>query len=411
MLQIGSTPAAVSIGSGAPAAGELIDGRPFTAYVTGTVPTDKETYQDGTLDIVDAEGRDVYSHTPRFRGRGNSTWQAPKKPFKVRSLNRQQRPFGFAASRDWALMADYFDQSHLRTLISFEIGRRATGRWTPRSQSVRLVWNDLPQGIYRYSETVDVQAGRVDIRTMGDGDTTGNALTGPYMLEVNNPLDDAGFYTAQNTPVLYDVPDVAGTVEQETYIQGWVNDLESKLTGGTEAEILALIDLPTWVDWYLLAESTKSMDTDWQRSVKWYKDQDAPNGTGRAVLWPPWDYDLSLGLSWGGGSGDGEIQEPGGWNTRGGATAGEGTYPNWLWHLWDRSPTFRAAVVEAWETRFLPVIESIEPFIVLAESRVAGWRVEDRALWHGGTPQPAMHTGAWISDWLQDRAAWMTANF
>lgn len=405
MIRLGATPAQAGVG-GAPSFVELGGVRaPYEAFVTGTVPTDKITYQDGTLDIFDAAGRLIYAHTPRYKGRGNSTWDAPKKPFKVRSLDRLQTPFGFPASRDWALMADYYDQSYLRTAIAFELGRRATGRWTPRSHTVRLTWNGIYRGLYRYSETVDVQAGRVDIREMQEEDTAGTALTGPYLLEVNNPLDGPGFETSRGTPVLYDVPDVEGVPAQETYIPAWVESLETALVTGTEAECLALIDLASWVDWYLLAESTKSMDTDWQKSCKWYKDQDSPDGTGKAVLWPPWDYDLSLGLSWT------DVEEsPTGWNTRAAAIAGEGSYPNWLWHLWEKSPTFRDACRAAWAERFAPAIAGLGEYIDTRATEISPHVASDRALWYSGTPQPTRHTPAWISEWLADRAAWITAN-
>lgn len=402
---LGSTTAGITLGGGSASASVDPPGV-YTAYATGTFPTDKVVYQDGTLDIFDPAGPLVYSHTPRFRGRGNSTWGAPKKPLKVRSLDRLQTPFGFPESRDWALMADYFDQSFIRSDVGFELARRATGRWAPRSRPVRLFWNNVYQGLYRYSETVDVQVGRVDIRAMKSSDITGNALTGPYLLEVNNPLDDDGFYTSRGTPVLYDVPDVLGIPEQEAYIAGWVEQLETAIVAGTEAEFLALIDLPSWVDWYLLQEALRSVDSDWKKSCKWFKDQDAPVGTGKAVLWPPWDFDLTIGNT----SIEGQGIDPYGWTTRAAANATQGTYPNWLWHVWQKSPTFRAAARAAWTERFAPAMAGLGKYIDTRAAAVAPHIAADRALWRSGTPLPAMHAHANMKTWITARAAWITAN-
>lgn len=404
-VTLGSATARISLGGGS-AVASILAPAPLNAYATGTFPTDKVTYQDGTLDVYDPVGPLVYSHTPRFRGRGNSTWIAPKKPLKVRSLNRQQTPLSFPASRDWALMADYFDQSYIRSMVGFEVARRATGRWAPRSRHVRLFWNDTYQGLYRYSETADVQVGRNDIRAMSNSDNADNALTGPYVLEVNNPLDDPGFTTVRNTPVLYDVPDVGGIAAQEVYIQGWVASLETALVTGTEAEILALIDLPSWVDWYLLQESIRSIDSGWKKSCKWFKDQDAPAGTGKAVLWPPWDFDLTFANQ----SVENSPAGTDGWTTRTGPNADQGTYPNWLYYAWERSPVFRAAVRDAWTARFKPVLEGIGPFIDARAAEVAAYIDEDRAKWRAGAALPTMHTAAYMKSWLTARISWLTAN-
>lgn len=377
---------------------------PYNAFVVGPVPTNKETYVDGTLDIYNDRDVLVYSHTPRFRGRGNTTWGAPKKPYKVRSLDRLQTPFGFAPSRDWALMADYFDESYLRTTIAFEIARRATRRWAPNSRPMRLTWNGVYQGLYRYSETADVQVGRVDIREMDEEDVSGNALTGPYYVETDDNYDSPGFRTSRNTPVMWDTPD--GTVTaQASYMQSWTETFETALVQGAEAEILAGMDLPSWCDWYLLQEVCRQEDATWKKSCKWIKDQDAPNGTGKSVLWPPWDFDLSLG-EWFSGA----PSSASGWHVRNGSTFGSPGHPNWLYYAWTRSATFRNAVEEAWFERFVPVLNGIGEFIHQEGARIEPLIEEDREKWFSGSEREAMDHYEWIGDWLSTRTNWITAN-
>lgn len=383
------------------------------AVITSPVPIGditKETYVDGceiTITDEDGTGEVIYSHTPRIRGRGNSTWGQPQKPFKVRSLNRQQTPFDYAASRDWALMADYIDESKMRTSVAYEVARRATGRWAPHSHHVDVTWNGNYWGLYRYSETADVQVGRVDVREMGSGDTAGNALTGPYVLEADSNYDDPGFRSDRWTAIMYDVPEVVGVPQQEAYIQGWINDFEDALVEGTEAEILARIDLDSWADWYLLQESMKNFDSRWERSCKFIKDQDAPNGTGKIILWPAWDFDLSLGLGWQ------MTQSPTGWWTRSiqyteESVAGH-NWINWLWFIWERSPVFRNRVRQRWDTAFRPVLESIGDYIDDLDAEIAPARTRDRARWHSGSALPAMHSANTIKSWIAARVAWMDA--
>ena len=397
----------ITLGGTAAVAEILPGGSPLYANVTGMVPTDKETYQDGTLAITDARGGVVYAHTPRFKGRGNTTWGAPKKPFKVRSLDRLQRPFGFAASRDWAFMADWFDESYLRTAVGFELYRRATGRWAPHSRHVWLDWEGATTagGLYRYSETVDVQVGRVDIRKMDEGDIASNALTGPYFVETDDYYDSPGFQSALGTPVMWDTPEEP-TAEQIAYMKAWTDATEAILLTGTAEQIAARIDLDSFVDWYLLMEFVRNHEARWFKSIKWMKDQDAPNGTGKAVMLSPWDMDLTLGQAWN------EPSEPTGWDVRVGAYSGDSGSgrPNWFGLLWERWPAFQVACAERWESAFAPAIDDLWPWLDAVAEQIAPRIVGDRAMWYSGTTQPTMHTAAAIKAWMQTRAAWITAN-
>lgn len=366
--------------------------------VTGTMPTDKITYQPGTLVIKDANGKVVYSHSPNFRGRGNTTWGAPKKPFKVRTRSRQERPFLYPASRDWALMADFFDESYIRSTVGFEIGRRATGRWHPRSVHGVLYWNGGVRGLYRFSETADVQYGRVNIREMKSSDIAGNELTGPYSVEIDSAFVDPGFRTSRNTPVLYDVPSVVGVSAQVAYIANTFETFETALVSGSdEAAILSMVDIPSWVDWYLLMELCCVMDAHFHKSVKFWKDQDAPNGTGKFVFGAPWDLDRSLGNHGGVVTG---------WRVR--STPAEG-YPNWWMYIWDKSPAFRAAARARWDSAFVPVINNIDPFIDSVTAITEPAVSSDRIQWFTA-PRLTIDTPAGVKDFLHSRAAWITAN-
>ena len=371
----------------------------------------KETYVDDctiTITDEDGEGDVLYSHIPRLRGRGNSTWGQPQKPFKVRSLNRQQTPFDYAASRDWALMADYIDESKMRTSIAYEVYRRATGRWAPHSHHVDVTWNGDYQGLYRYSETCDVQAGRVDVREMKNSDIAGNELTGPYVLEVDSNYDDPGFRSGRWTAVMYDVPEVVGVPEQEAYIRSWIDDFETALVNGDEAAVLARIDITACADWDLPQESMKNLDSRWERSCKFIKDQDAPNGSGKLLLWPPWDFDLSLGLGWQ------STQSATGWWTRSiqyteESVAGH-NWMNWLWYVWECSPTFRNRVRQRWETAFRPVLQTIGEYIDELDAEITPARTRDRTKWRSGAPLPSLHSAAGIKSWLSSRTSWIDAN-
>jgi hypothetical protein len=365
------------------------------------IPTDTETYIPGDLVIENGNGAVYYSHSPLYKGRGNTTWGQPKKPFKVRSLDKLQRPFGYAPSRDWAFMADAFDPSYLRTSVSFEWARRATGRWAPWSHHIWLIWNGVDQGLYRYSETCDLQVGRVDFRKMKDSDISGNKLTGPYFLEIDEIFDDPGFRSALNTPVMYDTPDVVGITQQEAYIKGWVDNMEDTIIHGTEHEILDVIDLDSWADWYVLQEFVRNVDSTYFKSIKWVKDQDSPDGTGKAILWPPWDFDRTIGI----GAGDTD-----GWTVRSASTTGPTNRPNILYYAWERSSAFRTRCRERWDENFKPAIDGAIEYMYGLNDEIAPWIASDRALWYGGTAQGSTNTVAGVESWIRSRKTWFDAN-
>lgn len=399
-------PVAVSAG-GAQRTPSLGDTNYFTATMSGTPPVDTDTYtEDCTLEITDKFGNVRYAHNPRMRGRGNSTWAAPKKPFKVRSRDRLQRPFHYSSSRDWALMADWFDQSYSRTSIAFEIYRRATGRWAPRSQHVWLDWpeaSSIAGGLYRYSETMDLQANRVDFRAMEETDIAGNALTGPYFVETDDYYDSAGFRSVLDTPVIWDSPEA--NAEQAAYMESWTNEAEAALVSGTAANISNYLDMPSFVDWYLIQELARNNDARWFKSIKWVKDQDSPNGTGKAIMVSPWDLDLSMGNSWSG------AVAPTGWNTRLGPAVPETTgRPNWMYYAWERWPGFQDAVVARWESAFVPAVGTLRPWLARLQESIEPFIEADRALWHAGSQHPN-NTIPGVMLWVDDRMAWMDSNF
>mgnify|MGYP000929680385 CR=1 FL=1 len=64
---------------------------------------DRDNYVPGTISIdPNGSGYAAYSGTMGIRGRGNSTWAYPKKPYRVK-LDTKSPIMGIAAERDWVL--------------------------------------------------------------------------------------------------------------------------------------------------------------------------------------------------------------------------------------------------------------------------------------------------------------------
>lgn len=85
---------------------------------------DKKNYVKGSITISDPEG--LYGDTEDFtarmgiRGRGNSTWEWPKKPWKVK-LDKKASLLGMPADKEWALLANYSDRTLMRNIVALKI--------------------------------------------------------------------------------------------------------------------------------------------------------------------------------------------------------------------------------------------------------------------------------------------------
>lgn len=60
------------------------------------------------------------------RGRGNSTWQCNKKPYKLET-NGVQNLFDMGESEDWALLANSYDKTLMRNRITSWLGEQMSG--------------------------------------------------------------------------------------------------------------------------------------------------------------------------------------------------------------------------------------------------------------------------------------------
>ena len=96
-------------------------------YITtagGAEILDKENYVDCTVRIEDPSklytDGEVVEAAAGIRGRGNSTWGMPKKPYKFK-LEEKERLLGMSKDKEWALLANYADKSMMRNLVAFKI--------------------------------------------------------------------------------------------------------------------------------------------------------------------------------------------------------------------------------------------------------------------------------------------------
>lgn len=234
------------------------------------------------------------SHTTEIlemdiRGRGNSTWGMPKKPYNI-NLKKKEALFGMTTHRKWVLLANYADKTLLRTDFALGLGREVFTDlgWTSDLRSVELVLNGKYQGVYQLVEKIEIAENRLDITVKGDGATD-------FLLERDHREKDEEYkFTTEKGLRLSWEKTVKDVVTSNTpriiAIQERVQEIEDLLFSYKDiAELKDDIDLPSFIDWYLVNELTKNVDAQQFSSIFLYQKD------GKLYMGPLWDFDLSSG--------------------------------------------------------------------------------------------------------------------
>lgn len=125
--------------SGAPTSNILP--RIYIATEGGAAVLNTDDYLNATVRILSDTGTELLQAPTEIRGRGNTTWGMPKKPYRLK-FEQASSVLGMPAERDWALLANYADKSLVRGKLATEIGEQVGFDYTPRSRFVELYFND-----------------------------------------------------------------------------------------------------------------------------------------------------------------------------------------------------------------------------------------------------------------------------
>ena len=258
---------------------------------------DKKNYVDGTITISDPEK--LYSDVETFtsgmgiRGRGNSTWEWEKKPWKVK-LDEKASLLGMPADKEWALLANYADRTLIRNVVAMKLSEICGFSWTPRMRSVEVYLNGEYQGVYTLCEHKKISPDRVDIDIVGEGDISGEGVTGGYYLEMEENQDETTcWWTGMGVPMMFSDPEEP-TPAQYAYMTGLIDEFEKVLQSSSFADPVkgyaAYIDVPSFINYYIVQELTKNVDGNLRKSSFLTKERGK-----KMEMYHLWDFDLTLG--------------------------------------------------------------------------------------------------------------------
>lgn len=270
-------------------------GLPLLSISTNGIPVDsKEQYIAGYLQvIVNRAGDSLFGGAMEIRGRGNSTWGMPKKPYKIK-LGKKAGLLGMNDSKQWVLLANYTDKSLLRNELAFELSRRVQLAYTPASRFVDVVMNGQYLGNYQLVEQIEVDAKKVNIEKQPVLGTTLPEIKGGYLVEVDGfaQSEKIHFTTARSMMVSVHYPkDDEISAEQVDYITTNFQQFEDRLFADNFSDpstgYQAYFDLDSYVNWFIVNEVLGNPDIFW--STYMYKSRNSD----KLFTGPVWDLDIA----------------------------------------------------------------------------------------------------------------------
>jgi hypothetical protein len=252
--------------------------------------------------------RDTFNH---YNGkisieiRGSSSQMFPKKSYgfetKDEAMEDMNFPLlGLPEEEDWIFYGPYSDKSLIRNALTFNLAQ-SLGHYASRTRFVEMFLNNKYQGIYLLMEKIKRDKVRVDIAKLNPDETSGEDLTGGYIIKIDKLTGSGGSgwhsrysnLNGSSTYYQYEVPDNEEIVpEQMQYIQNYVKAFEDavynqKFTGNGSYH--DYIDPSSFIDYILLSELTKNIDA-YRLSTFLHKDKN-----GKLKAGPAWDFNLAYG--------------------------------------------------------------------------------------------------------------------
>ena len=249
---------------------------------------------DVEMKIYTAEGELDYEGTLAMKGRGNTTWWYPKRPYALK-LDSKSEILGMKKHKRWCLLANYIDRTLMRNAVAFEVSRCTDLPYTPKGQFVELLLNGEYQGNYYLTEQIKVDKNRVDIAELEDA-TEGEDITGGYIFELDTYFDEQNkFYsTTFGMPWQFKDPDEVNSAQIQ-YVKNYVAQMEMSLTGeNLKAHAYNdYIDIDTFIDYWYVYELTTNGEPGHPKSVYMVKDKN-----GKMQAGPVWDFDWGTFSTW-----------------------------------------------------------------------------------------------------------------
>ena len=267
-------------------------GLPMLSITTDALQevTSKEIYIGADLslweDVRTRAAGDYLESRVNIKGRGNSSWKAPKKPYRLK-FDEKVSLLDMHKDKSWVLIPNYSDKSMLRNSLAFYMSSISNLDYTPESHFVDLVFNGKYQGTYLLCEKLKIAKHRVNVEDDG------------FLLEIDCRAPgeaDSRYFEVPHLENVVNIKDPEGNYYDESfcYIKDFVIKADEVLFSADFKDPIvgwqAYLDMDSFVDWYLIQEIGKNLDGLFDTSCYMHLSRG-----GKLKMGPMWDMDVAFG--------------------------------------------------------------------------------------------------------------------
>ena len=172
---------------------------------------------------------------------------------------------GMPEDKKWLFLAEYSDKTMLRNTLAFELGYMSNLDWTPAGEFAEVYLNGEYNGTYNITQKVEASSNRVVLGETG------------YLLELDQlhkiDSDDVYFESTATEKFIINIkePELDHGSEEFRYIKNLIAEFEETLFGANFQDentgYKKYINLESFIDWYLVSEITKNVDSQWYSSI------------------------------------------------------------------------------------------------------------------------------------------------
>lgn len=328
---------------------------------------DKSRSAKATGAIVDANGNVDNTAIKKIKGRGNTTWDKPKKAYNI-TYSDAVSIAGMKKGKKYSILANYQDDSLSRNRFLYDLADAVGMPYASDSRYVDFYANGFYWGSFQMTEKVEAGKSNLvsdvdDTAYLNDDGTVNSDF--PFICEVDAGAKDGEDYyveSASGNKITIKAPELeegdAGYEEVKAYVKekfdAFYNSVKGKTSDPTEyADVESLAKI------YLINELGKNWDSGVSSLFFVYK-QDS-SGKYKFYGSPVWDYDNSLGNAVGvnkelNNMGVSDYEEYSGWWCKFKGKSTKSKSINNVMNLISRNDKVYEKSVSVWFEDFVPVI-------------------------------------------------------
>ncbi|MGN0475920.1 MAG: CotH kinase family protein [Ruminococcus sp.] len=345
-------------------------------YVNNSVPFEgmdlytylcqqKSNYAKATGAVTDRDGNIENTSIKKIKGRGNTSWDKPKKSFNI-TFDSAVEIAGMEKSKKYSICANFQDDTLTRNRLLYDLGDQVGLPYSPDSRYSDFYINGDYMGSYQMCEKVEVGSGYLINDITGEEYLNSDGTLAKdfaFAFKVDSGIDYDDFYfRAGDNNLIVIAPELTSADkyynEVKTYISEKFTEMYNALKNDSP-NLTDYIDKDSCAKIFLINELGKNWDAGVGSFYFVYKPDE--NGKYKFYASPTWDYDNSLGNAVG-VSGDlnrmgvTDYEEPTGLFVT--YKGGRKSTTN-VASLMYRNTELKKRIGEVWYESFVPAIENI----------------------------------------------------